>query len=140
MSHAEKCARTLSAEGITVVELDGDIDVYTAPAFRDALEEAIDAGALRIVVDLAKVTFMDSTGLGVLVGSERRLKPLGGSLALACAGTIGQLLLITGLDRVFTLYASRNEALHAVLGAEAAVDTALRAETSGKGHSAREAS
>ena len=113
MSHAENCARTLSVEGIAVVELEGDIDVHTAPVFRDALEQPIDAGALRIVVDFAKVTFMDSTGLGVLVGSERRLRPLGGSLAVACTGRIGRLLEMTGLDHVFTLYASREEALRA---------------------------
>jgi len=116
MSHREGLVRLLSVESVTVLDLEGEIDVHTAPAFRDALLQAIDEGARRIVVDAAKVTFMDSTGLGVLVCGERRLPPLGGSLAVACAGRIGRLLEMTGLHDVFTLFASREEALRGAQG------------------------
>ena len=114
--------RTLPADGVTVLELEGEVDMHTAPAFKDALLEAIDDGAQRIVVDACKVTLMDSTGLGVLVSGQRRLSPVGGSLAVACSGRVGRLLEITGLHHVFTLHASREEALRAVQSGAAGPD------------------
>ena len=115
--------RTLSAEGVPVLVLEGEVDMHTAPAFKDALLDAIDDGAQCIVVDACKVTLMDSTGLGVLISGQRRLSPVGESLAVACSGRVGRLLEITGLHDVFTLHASREEALSAVQSGAAVPDS-----------------
>ena len=93
--------------GHTVLELAGEVDVYTAPALRDRITELLDAGQRRLIVDLATVEFIDSTGLGVLVGSLNRAKELGGRLDLVCPQErVLKLLRITGLDDVFTVRGS----------------------------------
>jgi anti-sigma B factor antagonist len=98
-----------------VIELGGEIDLYTAPEFKERMVELIEDGKTRIVVDLSSATFIDSTTLGVLVGGVKRLRPAGGSLALVCTDqNITKIFEITGLDRVFPIHASRDEALAAV--------------------------
>ncbi len=98
-----------------VIELGGEIDLYTAPEFKERMVELIEDGKKRIVVDLSAATFIDSTTLGVLVGGVKRLRPTGGSLALVCTDqNITKIFEITGLDRVFPIHASRDEALAAV--------------------------
>jgi len=94
------------------IELGGEIDLYTAPEFKERMIELIDGGKRRIVVDLTKATFIDSTTLGVLVGGVKRLRPAGGALALVCTDqNISKIFEITGLDRVFSIHATRGEAL-----------------------------
>ncbi len=98
-----------------VIELGGEIDLYTAPEFKERMVALIEDGKKRIVVDLSSATFIDSTTLGVLVGGVKRLRPAGGSLALVCTDqNITKIFEITGLDRVFPIHASRDEALAAV--------------------------
>jgi anti-sigma B factor antagonist len=98
-----------------VIELAGEIDLYTAPEFKERMVELIEDGKKRIVVDLSEATFIDSTTLGVLVGGVKRLRPAGGSLALVCTDqNITKIFEITGLDRVFPIHASRAEALAAI--------------------------
>ena len=98
-----------------VIELGGEVDLYTAPEFKERMVELIEAGKKRIVVDLSQATFIDSTTLGVLVGGVKRLRPSGGSLALVCTDqNISKIFEITGLDRVFPIHGSRDEALSAV--------------------------
>ncbi len=88
----------------TVVVLSGQLDVATAPDLRQALQEAQYAGAHRVVVDLADLQFLDSFGLGVLVGGLRRARLHGGRLVLAAANDrIRRILEVTGLDRTFQL-------------------------------------
>jgi len=95
-----------------VIELGGEIDLYTAPEFKERMVELIDGGKKEIVVDLSKATFIDSTTLGVLVGGVKRLRPAGGSLALVCTDqNITKIFEITGLDRVFAIHPTREEAL-----------------------------
>jgi anti-sigma B factor antagonist len=100
----------------TVVDVAGVIDVVSAPELRDCLNQTIDVGSRQLVVDLYRVSFMDSEGLGVLVGAHRRL--LGHqhhdrSIHLVCAanGLVARILRLTGLDRVFPLHASLADAL-----------------------------
>ena len=94
-----------------VIELGGEIDLYTAPEFKERMAEIIDEGKTRVVVDLSQATFIDSTTLGVLVGGVKRLRPAGGSLALVCTDdNITKIFEITGLDRVFTIHATREAA------------------------------
>ena len=103
-----------------VIELGGEVDLYTAPEFKERLVQVIEDGKKQLVVDLSKATFIDSTTLGVLVGGVKRLRPTGGSLALVCTDdNITKIFEITGLDRVFPIHASRDEALTAVRSAAA---------------------
>lgn len=62
----------------------GDLDVYTVGSLRDALGKMIEAEASKVVVDLDAVPFMDSSGLGALMGGVRRLREAGGDLAISC--------------------------------------------------------
>ena len=98
-----------------VIALTGEVDLYTAPEFKERMVELIESGKKQIVVDLSKATFIDSTTLGVLVGGVKRLRPAGGQLALVCTDeNITKIFEITGLDRVFPIHSSREEALDAV--------------------------
>ena len=95
-----------------VIELGGEVDLYTAPEFKERLVQVIEDGKKQLVVDLSKATFIDSTTLGVLVGGVKRLRPAGGSLTLVCTDpNICKIFEITGLDRVFSIHASRDDAV-----------------------------
>ena len=96
---------TRTVAGHLVLEVGGEIDVYTAPQLRERLISLVDGGARHVVVDLGRVEFLDSTGLGVLVGALKRLRGAGGELFLVCGQErLLKIFRITGLDRVFTLY------------------------------------
>ena len=98
--------------GTTVVEIAGEIDVYTAPQLRSQLLDASAAGNADLVLDMTGVTFLDSTGLGILVGARRRAVEAGGDLRLVVAhSAVLKIFRITGLDRVFTIEASLDRAL-----------------------------
>jgi anti-sigma B factor antagonist len=105
--------RTEQLEGDSyVIELAGEVDLYTAPEFKQQLLDVIAKGAKYVVVDFSDTTFIDSTTLGVLVGGVKRLRTSDGQLALVCSDrNITKIFEITGLDRVFAIYATRSEAL-----------------------------
>jgi anti-sigma B factor antagonist len=95
-----------------VIAVAGEIDLFTAPEFKQRVSEPIDAGVANVVVDLTKTTFIDSSSLGVLIGAHRRLKLRGGSLTIVCnSDAITKTFRITGLDGVFTLVGSLDDAL-----------------------------
>jgi len=95
-----------------VISLSGEVDLYTAPEFKQQLLEVIGQGAKEVVVDFTSTTFIDSTTLGVLVGGVKRLRSNDGQLALVCSDrNITKIFEITGLDRVFTIYPTRDEAI-----------------------------
>ena len=95
-----------------VISLAGEVDLYTAPEFKQQLLEVIAQGAREVIVDLTNTTSIDSTTLGVLVGGVKRLRPNDGQLSLVCSDrNITKIFEITGLDRVFTIHATRDEAL-----------------------------
>jgi anti-sigma B factor antagonist len=96
----------------TVLEVAGEVDVYTGPTLRDRISDLLDSGSHDLVVDLGRVDFIDSTGLGVLVGALNRTRELGGTLQLVCSQErVLKLLRITGLDQVFLVRPSLNAAL-----------------------------
>jgi anti-sigma B factor antagonist len=98
-------------EGFEIIEVGGEIDVYTAPKLREAIVTAVEAGANHLIIDVEKVDFLDSTGLGVLVGALKRIRADGGSLDIVCTHErILKIFAITGLDKVFGLHASVEEA------------------------------
>lgn len=81
-----------------------ELDVYTAPDFREATIDTVANGFHRLVVDLSKTTFIDSTGLGVLVGAKKRCESHGGWLRLAKPQRdVRHMLWVTGLLRVFVI-------------------------------------
>jgi anti-sigma B factor antagonist len=94
-------------DGTTLVLLRGDLDLATAPDLRETLIEVIDEGA-RIVIDMVAVEFLDSAGLGILVGGLKRARSRGGDLELVCSNSeVLKPLELTGLDRVFTIHDRR---------------------------------
>lgn len=103
--------------GVVVVEVDGEVDVYTAPTLRQHLRDASTGSAPRVVVDMARVTFLDSTGLGVLVGAMGRVREADGTLHLVVSSDhILKVLRITGLDALIPV----DDTLESALAASAA--------------------
>ncbi|HST84243.1 MAG TPA: STAS domain-containing protein [Kineosporiaceae bacterium] len=98
----------------TVISVTGEIDVYTAPTLRERLNELVADGEYHLVVDMAGVDFLDSTGLGVLVGGLKRARSHDGTLRLVCdQEKILKVFRITGLTKVFPIYAALPDALAA---------------------------
>lgn len=97
-----------------VIEVGGEVDVYTAPKLRETIVAVVDGGHSRLIVDVESVDFLDSTGLGVLVGSLKRVRAEGGSLDIVCTHErILKIFDITGLDKVFGLHSSVDAAIAA---------------------------
>ena len=91
-------------EGETVLSASGERDVNTAPELREHLSRLINGGARQITVDLAEVSFVDSTALSVLVSALKRLRQADGDLALASPNpSVRRVFEITGLTRLFTV-------------------------------------
>ena len=102
-------------ERTTVLVVEGDLDLFTAPELRERINAAIDLGCTDLVIDLADATAVDSTALGVLIGALRRLRVRDGDMVVVCdSPTIERLFEIAGLDEVFTVVPSRGEALATV--------------------------
>ena len=97
-----------------VISLTGEVDLYTAPEFKQQLLNVIAEGGKDVVVDFTNTTFIDSTTIGVLVGGVKRLRTNDGQLSLVCSDrNITKIFEITGLDRVFTIHPTREAALGA---------------------------
>ena len=114
MSHDESSIDIkIENEGGTLVyRLRGSLDLVTSPSVRAALLESANEGNTEVIVDLTKLEFLDSTGLGALIGAHRRALEKDGKLRLVVnEGPISRLLNITGLVRVFPVYHSVEDAL-----------------------------
>ena len=111
-------------QDVAVLSVHGEIDLGTAPALREALLPVLEHQTGPVVVDLSEVTFMDSTGVHVLVDTLRRLEPQNRRLAIVCreGGQVHRVLALVGLLDTLTVYRSRESA---VLGA---ATTCLRSE------------
>jgi anti-sigma B factor antagonist len=95
--------RTL--EAIPIIDLSGELDAYTCSAFRDAMIEIIEQGNFNIVVSMADVEYIDSSGLGTLVGGLKRASEKGGRIAVVCKShQIRKVFEITGLEKVFPIF------------------------------------
>jgi anti-sigma B factor antagonist len=103
---------TRQAAGRTVVSVAGEIDVYTAPRLREEITELVAAGTYDIVIDMSEVEFLDSTGLGVLVGGLKKVRAHDGSLQLVCnQDRLLKIFRITGLAKVFVIHETAEAAL-----------------------------
>jgi anti-sigma B factor antagonist len=88
-----------------IVPLDGEIDLSSAPAARAKIGRVTHSQPAFVILDLSRLDFVDSTGLGVFVGALRRIRAEGGELRLAGATpSIRRVFGVTGLDRVFDLF------------------------------------
>ncbi len=97
---------------VVLVTIRGDVDVYTAPVLREHLDRLIATGHRHLVLDLEDVPFIDSTGLGVLVGRLKLTRLQKGSMRVVC--TVPRILRvfeITGLNQVLSVYAGSGDAL-----------------------------
>lgn len=102
--------------GYTICRPVGELDAYTVTNFREALSEL--ATKPRVVIDLSEVPFMDSAGLGALIGGIRRARENGGEVAVACSrSTLTRLLHTTGFDRIVPVTETVDDALAALPGA-----------------------
>jgi anti-sigma B factor antagonist len=97
-----------------VLQVTGEVDVYTAPMLRERIRELAARGAVHLIADLSQVDFLDSTGLGVLVGGLKRLREDGGSLALVIkTARILRIFQITGLTKAFAAWPAVADAITA---------------------------
>ena len=94
-----------SGRGCTVLEVRGELDMATSPQLRQILLRLVEAGDRQVVVDLAGVSFMDSSGLGALVEAYKALRAVDGRLALAAVQpAVRNVLTVTSVDRVIALH------------------------------------
>jgi len=98
-----------------IVELSGEIDVYTSPKVKESIAELIDQGHYSLVINLENVRYIDSTGLGVLIGALKRVREHGGSVNLVCTNPqIKKIFDITGLVKIFGMFESESNATKAL--------------------------
>ncbi len=106
--------RTLEKE-LPIIELEGEVDVYTAPQLKQQMISILEGGAKELVVNLAKVDYLDSTALGVLIGGLKRMRERDGNMVLICPSPrIRRVFEITGLDKIFDMYDTEGEAQEAM--------------------------
>ena len=104
-------------DGIEVIDVAGTIDIYTAPRLRELLIDLVNTDNYQLIVNMDQVEFLDSTGLGVLVGGLKRVRAHDGSLDLVCTQErILKLFRITGLTKVFGIHETVDQAIAATKG------------------------
>jgi anti-sigma B factor antagonist len=97
--------------GVRVVDLNGEIDVYTSPRVKETISELIDQGHYDLIINLENVRYIDSTGLGVLIGGLKRVREHSGTVNLVCTNPqIKKIFDITGLVKIFGIYDSEANA------------------------------
>jgi len=108
------------ADDTSLLSVEGDLDLASAPSLKWALADLQSASSRHVVVDLSRVSFIDSTALGVLVGAQRSLDP-GVKLAIACAEeNVLRIFELTGLDGMFEIVPTLHDALGYVQGSTTA--------------------
>ena len=100
-----------------IIELEGEVDVYTAPQLKQQMINLLESGAKELVVDLTKVDYLDSTALGVLIGGLKRMRERDGNMVLVCPSPrIRRVFEITGLDKIFDIYNTAEDAMEVASG------------------------
>ena len=95
-----------------VIDLEGEVDVYTAPQLKQQIIGLLDSGVRHVTVNLTAVDYLDSTALGVLIGGLKRLREREGKLDIICPNPrIKRIFEITGLDKIFDMYPDEEDAL-----------------------------
>ena len=97
---------------VPIIDLAGEVDAYTSARFREAMVDLIENGAASLIVSMMKVEYIDSSGLGALVGGLKRSSEHGGRIVIVCNNPqIRKVFEITGLEKVFPLYDAEEDAL-----------------------------
>ena len=100
------------SEGVYAVEVQGEIDVYTSPRVKETINELIEGSHYNFVINLEGVRYIDSTGLGVLIGALKKVREHNGRIVLICTNPqIKKIFNITGLIKIFEIYKDEEEAL-----------------------------
>ena len=108
--------QTDGARGVSVVDLNGEIDVYTSPKVKETITDLIDKGHYALVINLENVRYIDSTGLGVLIGGLKRVREHSGTVHLVCTNPqIKKIFDITGLVKIFGIFETENDAKKALV-------------------------
>jgi len=103
--------KTQHTDSACTLILEGEVDVYTAPKLKEQLVSAIEDGCVNVIVDMNAVSFIDSSGLGVLVSALRRARERDGAVRIVCdRDNILKIFRITGLDKVFPIFSDLSEA------------------------------
>jgi anti-sigma B factor antagonist len=103
---------TREVDGLTILVLGGEVDVYTAPQFREAIEKVLAPGQLHLIIDMSGISYIDSSGFGILLSAVKRIRPNGGSVNLvSCNSAIDRVLRITKLNTVFNVVDTLDQAL-----------------------------
>ncbi len=98
-------------ETTCILEIEGEVDVYTSPQLKHDIGKFAEGGVKHVIINLSKVEYLDSTGLGVLIGGLKRLRESEGNLVLVGPGMrILRIFEITGLDKIFDIYPTEEEA------------------------------
>jgi anti-sigma B factor antagonist len=101
-------------DDVAVIELAGEVDAYTSARFREVMMDIIDDGGERLIVSMLKVEYIDSSGLGALVGGLKRTSERNGRIILICdQPQVRKVFEITGLEKVFPIFTTEQEALEA---------------------------
>jgi anti-sigma B factor antagonist len=103
--------------GRQILDVVGEIDVYTAPQFKTSVNDILGTGQEHLIINMAAVTYMDSSGFGILLSATKRLRPQGGTVNLVkCTPAIDRILRITRLDSIFHIYDNVEDAIAALPG------------------------
>jgi anti-sigma B factor antagonist len=103
---------TRERDGRPILEVQGEIDIFTAPLFKQAVVALVSQGQRHLFIDMSGVEFMDSSGFAALLGATKRLRPHGGTIQLfGCNRTIEGMLRLIRLDAIVGIHASEEEAL-----------------------------
>lgn len=101
-------------DGVAVLDVAGELDIYTSPKLRGALQELLRGGTVRVVVNLAQTSYLDSTALSVLTSALKQARDAGGTVALVYTQPqIEKIFTITGLHEVFPVYRTESDAVAA---------------------------
>lgn len=99
-------------EEIAVINVAGELDLYTAPRLKESLLAAFEDGIKKVLIDMSAIHFVDSSALGVLIGGVKRLKPEGGKMVLVSVDeNVNWIFRITGLNNVFDIFPTKEEAM-----------------------------
>ncbi|HET6860474.1 MAG TPA: STAS domain-containing protein [Streptomyces sp.] len=111
------------SDGATVISVSGHVTVYSAPLLRAVLVDLTHQGCVRLVVDLSLAGFLDSTGLGVILGGLKRCRAQGGGLVLVITEErVGKILRVTGLVKVFPTFTTVSRAIEELARLERSVE------------------
>lgn len=100
------------SDGVHLVEVSGEIDLYTGPKVKNCIHDLIDAGTYRLIVSLENVRYMDSTGLGILMSALKRVEEKGGRIVIICKNArVLKIFKLTGFVHTFSIFDGEAEAI-----------------------------